>query len=178
MRSLTSHPRRTVKPLVLSALQPLLAIAVFSGLLCTAASAATRTASLLVSTTVATGCQVSPVLSAAQRAASAPNGWGTAVSVSCSLPVSYQVDVSNGSLIELAGLGPSSPTVTGLSGYGGARNPDSLRRPDEPTQASAQADDHGLAGLLSPDATQGSAGVADRSGDGPGPGTVTVTIVY
>jgi hypothetical protein len=171
MRSLGSLRRRTVKPLVLSALQPLLAIAAVSGLLCTSALAATHTASVLVSATVVSGCQVSPALSAAQRAASATDGWSASVSVSCSLPVSYQVAVGNSAGIELAGLGPASPLVTA---YGRTRDLASPRTPDEPTPAAA-GDDHGLAELI---AAQSSVGPGDRPADGSDPGTVIVTIVY
>ncbi len=162
---------------VWSALQSLPAIAVLSGLLCPAAFAATRTGSLLVSATVVSGCQVSPALSAAEGAASAPNGWSVPVSVTCSLPVSYQVEVSSNSSLELAGLGSPSPAAAGLQGYGRARDLDSLPTPDQPTKAAAGTE-QGAAGLLSPGLPPGSVDIANGPADGPDPGAITVTIVY
>ena len=68
-------------------------LALEASLLCNAAFAATHSASLVVTVTVEAGCQVSPVLAASEIAAFKSTTWKSPVSVSCSLPVPYQVTV-------------------------------------------------------------------------------------
>ena len=68
-------------------------LALGASLLCNAAIAATGSASLTVTVTVEAGCQVSPVFSATEIAALRSTTWQNPVSMSCSLPVPYQVAV-------------------------------------------------------------------------------------
>jgi hypothetical protein len=187
------------RPFTSRASLPVLAIAVFPGLLCNTAFAATRTTSLMVSVTVAAGCQVSPALSAAEPTASAPNVWNAPVSVNCSLPVPYQVDISSNPQIgpgiepgiehgselgiELAGLGSTSAAAVGLPGYAYPRDLDSLRAPnhtvDQPVQATGEPA-YSLVGLSSglPVSPQGADEGTNGNPDAPVRGTITVTIVY
>jgi hypothetical protein len=180
--SLLHFPGRVVR-------QSLPTVAVALGLLslCNSAFAATRTTSLLVSATVAAGCQVSAA--AAKPAASAPNGWTAPVSVNCSLPVAYQVMVSStpqaepgietgiGPEVELAGLGSARPTVAGFSGSAQARG--SLRALDQPVQATGEPAYNLIALSSGPSTSSKGAGEGtNRNLDTLASGPITVTIVY
>jgi hypothetical protein len=184
--SLIHFPGRVVR-------QSLPPVAVALGLLslCNTAFAATRTNSLFVSATVVAGCQVSAA--SAQPVASAPNGWTAPVSVNCSLPVAYQVQISSSPQvepgvgvesepgiepgIELAGIGPNGPAVAGLPGYMQSRG--SLRTPDQPVQATGEPA-YSLISLPSGPSTSsnGAEQGANRNQDAHAPGSITVTIVY
>jgi|HubBroStandDraft_1064217.scaffolds.fasta_scaffold231924_1 hypothetical protein len=177
--SLLHFPVRVVR-------QSLPSVAVVLGLLslCNSAFAATRTNSLFVSATVAAGCQVSPA--SAEPAAGAPNAWTASVSVSCSLPVAYQVEVSGNSEmshgIELAGLSSTAQAVAGLPGYT-YRDLDSLRAQghtvDQPLQATGEPA-YSLVGPSSalPASPESADEGANRNPDAPTAGSITVTIVY
>jgi len=119
-------------------------------LLCNPALAATRSASLVVTVTVEAACQVSPVLSAAEIAASRSTSWKNPVSVSCSLPVAYQVTVNSG-------RGPSETRVQSLK----------LSKESEPGAIRPVSLDLSAAVIKTADATAGT------NFD-----TLTVTIVY
>jgi hypothetical protein len=179
----------STRPLTSRSSLSALAIAIFSGLLCNTAFAATHITSLSVSATVVSGCQVSSA--SAEPASSGPNSWSAPVSVVCSLPVAYQVSVSSNSQMdpgishgmELAGLSSGSQALAGLPGYAQARDLDSPRVPNSPIDHRAEAPGepaYSLTGVssgspaVSADAKNG----VDRPADTPNPGTMTVTIVY
>lgn len=79
-------------------LKPFLGIlgiaALMTGPMCRAGFAATRTTSLSVTATVAAGCQISPSSAADTGAKSGKSDGTTPISMSCSLPVAYQIIVS------------------------------------------------------------------------------------
>jgi hypothetical protein len=85
-------------------LKPFLGIfgiaALLSGLMCPAGFAATRITSLSVTATVAAGCQISPASAADTGAKSGKSNWNTPISMSCSLPVAYQIIVSSRALAD------------------------------------------------------------------------------
>jgi hypothetical protein len=145
-----------------------LAISIFTGLLSNQAFAATHTTSILVSTTVVAGCQVSPAAFLANGAASAITGWSAPVAVTCSLAVPYQVAVSGVSRVPFAGLGSTGREVAVLAANEQAGQLASPRPPIQPTQATTDPG-HGLDALVS---------IADPPTGAPDPGAVTVTIVY
>lgn len=70
-------------------------LALEASLLCNVAFAGSHSGSLVVTATVEAGCQVSPLLSAANIAASRPTIKENSVSVSCSLPAPYQISVTS-----------------------------------------------------------------------------------
>jgi hypothetical protein len=158
-----------------------------SGLLGKPAFAATRTSSLLVSVTVEAGCQISSAPSSAAGAASTANGWNAPVSVNCSFPVPYQVNVSSSAGIEpgiehgieLASIGPPNPVVAGLPGFAHSQDFDPVRATDQPLQAAAEPETSLVevsSGLLS--SSESADEGTNRNADAPLPGTMTVTIVY
>jgi hypothetical protein len=167
--SLTARVVRQPLPPV-SVASALFALAV---LLSTPAFAATRTTSLLVSMTVEPSCQVSSTLTSSANGSPAATGQGSPVSMSCSIPVPYQMNVSNGSRVEVAGLVSLSPVVASLPGYASSRAANSLPAQDGPTQAAGD-DNHGLAGLLAAE----SMAASDGSAQAIDPGAVVVSIVY
>jgi hypothetical protein len=181
--SLLHFPVRVVR-------QSLPSVAVVLGLLslCNSAFAATRTNSLFVSATVVAGCQVSPASAepAAGGSSTLPALFAAPVSVSCSLPVAYQVNVSSNSEmshgIELAGLSSTAPAVAGLPGYTD-RDLESLRAQghivDQPSQATGEPA-YSLVGSSStlPASPESAVESPNRNPDASTAGSITVTIVY
>jgi hypothetical protein len=168
MRSLISLRRLTVNQLAWSAPMRTLAVAVLSGLLSHAALAATGTTSLLVSTTVEAGCLVSPTAGVS----SGPNR----VSVSCTLPVAYQVSVVVVPQSPHANIGSTGPDLASLSGGAYTRDLGSLRPQSQPVPAASDAG-HGLASLASTLPADSFETVRGPD-DGKDSGAVSVTIVY
>ncbi len=125
-------------------------LALEASLLCNVAFAGTRSASLVVTVTVEAACQVSPVLSADEIAASTSTTWKSPVSVSCSLPVPYQVTVHSE-------RGPSETRVQSLK----------LSKESGPGPISPVSLDLSSAVIKTADATAGT-----------NSGILTVTIVY
>jgi hypothetical protein len=149
-----------------------LAIAVVSGLLSHSAWAATGTTSLLVSTTVEAGCQVSPSASVP----SSPNR----VSVNCTLPVAYQVSVVVVPQTAHADPGSTGPDLAGLGGDAHAQDLGSLRPQSQAVPLSSDSQ-HGLASLASNlplSLPADSLESAPHPAGGQDSGTVSVTIVY
>jgi hypothetical protein len=147
------------------------ALPILSGALSNPAIAATRTSSMVVSVTVAAGCQVSSALSQEQRAAAAPGAWSAPVAVSCSLPVAYQVDVTSGSSMNLSANEQMAylDSLRALSLQSNSlQSAQSMRAGTKPTWTEP----------ASSSAADGSLEVADGPAQGPDPGAVTVTIVY
>jgi hypothetical protein len=139
----------------------LLAIALLAGPLSNSACAATSTASILVSTNVEPGCQVSSMSSPAA------NSWNAPVSMNCSLPAAYVVETSSGSRAELAGLSPASPAIVPAYASSIARNSPS---PEAQSMQAANDNDHGLGSLI--------ASLEETSSTQSDPAAITVTIVY
>ena len=186
--------RRTLKQVLLSASVPAAAIALLSGCLVNPAFAATHTNSLLVSATVEAGCQVSPTPSTAGHAAAAANSWNAPISVNCSLPVDFQVNVSSGTPVELAQLDlTDAASLAGYAGNGGLDSLPAANRTVSQTMSQTMNPAMNLARVQSPERAStpeiGMAGLAssgapadfpvtEDSPDGSQNGTITVTIVY
>jgi uncharacterized cupredoxin-like copper-binding protein len=125
-------------------------VALEAGLMSPAGFAATHSAALSVRAIVEARCQVAPVLSAAEIAASPSSDGKNPVSVNCSFPVPYQVIVHS-DREALTQRGQSLPHVT--ASESGQLRPASLNL---------------SAGFIE---------AANSSADA-NPGTVTVTIIY
>lgn len=83
--------------------------ALMTGPMCRAGFAATRTTSLSVTATVAAGCQISPSSAADTGAKSGKSDGNTPISMSCSLPVAYQIIVSSRPLADHPQSGLATP---------------------------------------------------------------------
>jgi hypothetical protein len=165
--------RRSAGRLVAGARLPVLALFALFGLAGNAAFAATQTASIMVSVFVGAGCQVSPVVGST----SAPGASAAPVSVNCSLPVAYQMDVTSSARMELASLSSYSPIVSGLNAYAHGGVVDSLLGNSRSAQATGESES-GLDGIVSSDMSVAAGAAGEGPADGSGAHTVTVTIVY
>lgn len=153
-----------------------------AGLMCSSGFAATRAASVSVSATVVAGCQVSRAPFAAKGNVPESKGWALPISMSCSLPLPYQIAVTNSARTGLSPLPGPLPAqlastrlnIAGPSSYADTHNPGLLQprnRPDDSTEES----NHGLVSLLS---TSFPADSGRRSAEDAYSETITVTITY
>lgn len=140
-------------------------------LMCNPGFAATRTASISVSATVVAGCQVSPVQSAAKSTALEAKHWETSVSMSCSLPVPYQVSITNSVRTDLVPRGPINSDPAGPFPY--ARTIGlSLLQPRDLPDDSINESDHGSTSVQA-DSIKGPRTTEDTHSE-----TITVTVIY
>jgi hypothetical protein len=152
-------------------------VALQGGLVCSTGFAATRTASFSVSVTVEAGCQVSPAGSATEGAASGSRWGNSPVSVSCSLPVPYQITVDSNPPTALARPDAISPVLSDLPRYAHAEYRDPLQQHD-PSITPLEHPQYDQVRPASFGLPAASVETAHFSADDAAPGTITVTIVY
>jgi hypothetical protein len=160
-----------------SVLRVLGTAALQTGLMCCPGLAATHTTSLSVSATVVARCQVSPILNAAKSAVSKSKGWETPISMNCSLPVPYQISVTDSSRTDSASFDSIRSDVTGPSSHAYNPNPGFFqprRWPDD----SAEEPNHGLVRPFSAGLPADSIKAEHRTGEGSHQETITVTVIY
>jgi spore coat protein U-like protein len=148
-----------------------------AGQMCSPGFAATHTTSVSVSATVVAGCQVSPVPFAAKGAVSDSRGWGAPISMSCSLPVPYQISVTNGARTNLAPLGSAGSNLAGPSPYARTYHL-GLSEPEIRSNDSTEESNHGFVRVSSTGLLADSIGAGHGTAEDANSETITVTITY